>query len=273
MSYRVTNRIVQKGARSTVWKHVMWGALALAVVGPASYMFGRASGPPEWNKPYVRDVWGQRAVTESREQDIPETVRTCLTALGPAEITRASLNGRTVYSSRYPVQGFESVEGKLQGLQSAWQFLGLQAQVVKGAVIGMDLNQEFLLNASVSVDDPRAIQVDCWESKGGGEGLEAATAALEAADLPAPPSGTKIDNLSEGRQGNAFSFTVSGDVDVVAEEYMQQLEEKGWTPQELPGGKPDVTSHFQLYRKGNHHLTVQFASIAGTGTIASLIVF
>lgn len=259
MNYKTTNRLLQKGHGRAIVYQVACAAAALAVIAPASYLYGVATAGEGVNLSLYQRVFSETVRPEGNANLPDPEIARAIWALGSAPVERSTYNGVVIWTTSVPAPS--SWE---RALVREWKSLRVHAQASPGNVRGI-LQDGGLRVELVARQNQGSGQVEIFAYE---QGKAPSASAFADAGLPAPPDWAEIyDYSGSSDTGVALAFRADYRGDLVRT-YANWMERDGW--KELP--VPKERSGALLYEREGKRVTVRGMD-SGDYTYVTLVVF
>src|SRR5690606_4210195 len=99
MNYKTTNRLLRKGNGRAIVYQVACAAVALAVIAPASYLYGVATAGEGVNLSLYQRVFSETVRPEGSASLPDSEVTRAIWALGGAPVERSTYNGVVIWTT------------------------------------------------------------------------------------------------------------------------------------------------------------------------------
>jgi hypothetical protein len=259
MNYKTTNRLLKKGNGRAILYQVVAAAAVMAVIAPASYLYGVATAGEGVNVSLYQRIFSETVRPEG-QASLPRTeVREAIWALGTAPVERATYNGLAIWTTSIPA--YRAWEEDLAG---EWRGLGVAAQALPGIVQGvLQSGQERIALVARQSDSSEWIEIFAYE-----RGESSSVDSFAAAGLPTPPEWAEVfDYSGSSDTGVALAFRADYRGDLVGE-YAGWMRRDGWkelvVPQERQGAL--------LFEREGKRVTVRGMD-SGDYTYVTVVVF
>lgn len=259
MNYKTTNRLLRKGNGRAIVYQVACAAAALAVIAPASYLYGVATAGEGVNLSLYQRVFSETVRPEGSASLPDSEVTRAIWALGGAPVERSTYNGVVIWTTSLPAP--TSWE---RNLVREWKSQGIHAQASPGNVRGILQNGDIRVEL-VARQTEGSGQVDIFAYE---QGKTPSASAFADAGLPTPPEWAEVfDYSGSADTGVALAFRADYRGDLVRT-YANWMERDGW--KELP--VPKERNGALLYERDGKRVTVR-GMVSGDYTYVTLVVF